>query len=260
VVARRLLLAGVAVAFLVAWAAYRWEVAPPPEVRGHRLAVGLGCVACHDLTGGPGAPNPGSREGHVPGWGGGNAMMYFPDEGDVAAWIRDGAPQRYRDSDAFRAERDRRLLAMPAYGPRISDRDLTDLTAFVNAVAGVAAPADGAAAEGYAVAERTGCFHCHGPGGLGGVDNPGSFAGYVPGWQGRGFRALVHDRDELVAWIRDGRTQRTDANPIARHFLRHQQLHMPTYRDHLSAAEIDAIAAYIESLAGPPGAGGPRAR
>jgi len=260
VVARRLLLAGVAVAVIVAWAAYRWETAPPPEVRGNRLALTLGCVACHDLSGGPGAPNPGSREGHVPGWGGGNAMMYFPHDGDVAAWIRDGAPQRYRDSDSFRAERDGQILAMPAYGTRISTGDLADLTAFVDAVAGVAAPADGAAAEGYAVAERSGCFRCHGPGGLGGVDNLGSFAGYVPGWRGRGFRALVHDRGELVAWIRDGHTARTDANPISRYLLHRQQLHMPAYRDHLSAAEIDALAAYIESLAGPLPPGAPPTR
>jgi len=177
--------------------------------------------------------------------------MYFPRVGDVAAWIRDGAPPRYRNSAAFREQQRRQAVTMSAYGPHLSGRDLTDLTAYVEAVAGVATPAAGAAADGYAVAARTGCFHCHGPGGLGGMDNPGSFAGYIPGWQGRGHRALVHDRAELVAWIRDGRTARTDANPVIRFFLARQQLHMPAYRDHLSGAEIDALAAYIESLAGP---------
>ena len=248
--ARRLLLTGVAVVIAVTWAAYRRETAPPPEVRGRRLAVEFGCVACHDLAGGPGAPNPGSREGHVPGWGGSNAMMYFPHEGDVAAWIRDGAPKTYRDSDAFQAQRRRQAVTMTAYGGRLSARDLADLTAFVNAVAAVDTPVDGPAAEGYAVAERTGCFHCHGPGGLGGMDNPGSFGGYIPGWRGRGYRALVRDRTELVAWIRDGRTERTDANPIIRLILARQQIHMPAYRDHLSAEEIEALVSYIESLNG----------
>jgi len=256
----RLLLAVAAVVIALAWATYQWETWPPPVVRGHRLAVTLGCAACHDLGGGPGAPNPGSREGHVPGWGGGNAMMYFPQEGDLAAWIRDGAPKTYRDSAGFRSQQERQALTMSAYGGRISKRDLADLTAFVNAVAEVTAPAEGTAAEGYAVAGRTGCFRCHGPGGLGGVDNPGSFAGYIPGWRGRGYRALVHDRAELVAWIRDGGTARTDANPIARFVLRRQQLHMPAYRDHLSTAEINAIVAYIESLNGPLSPGAPHNR
>ncbi len=244
----RLLLAAVAVTIVLAWAAYRWETWPPPVVRGHRLALSLGCGGCHDLAGGPGAPNPGSREGRVPGWGGGNAMMYFPEPGDVAAWIRDGAPKTYRDSAGFQAQQQQQALTMLAYGGRLSSRALADLTAFVEAVAETRAPADGAPAEGYAVAARTGCFHCHGPGGLGGIDNPGSFAGYIPGWHGRAYRALVRSRDELVAWIRDGRTERTDANPIARYFLRRQQLHMPAYRDHLKAAEIDALVAYIEAL------------
>ncbi|NCP96530.1 MAG: hypothetical protein COW73_03285 [Nitrospirae bacterium CG18_big_fil_WC_8_21_14_2_50_70_55] len=246
---RHLLVGSVLGALVLAWAAYRWEVAPPPEVRGRRLAARLACAACHDLAGGPGAPNPGSREGRVPGWGGGNAMMYFPNPGDMAGWIRDSAPTRYRDSAAFHAQRGRQLLTMAAYGPRLSPRDLADLVAFVSAVAGVAAPTAGAPAEGYAVAERSGCFHCHGAGGRGGVDNPGSFAGYVAGWWGHGYRALVHDRAELLAWIRDGYTARTHANPLLRRVLDRQQLHMPAYRAHLSEAEIEVLAAYIEWLA-----------
>ncbi len=244
----RLLFAAVAAVAALAWGVYRWETHPPPVVRGHRLALTLGCAACHDLGGGPGAPNPGSREGHVPGWGGGNAMMYFPKAGDLAAWIGEGAPERYRGSRTFREQQRRQALTMPAYGARLSRGELADLVAFVAAVAEVNAPAKGDAAEGYAVAARSGCFRCHGPGGLGGVDNPGSFAGYIPGWRGRGYRALVRDRGELIEWIRDGHPRRIEEGFLIRTLLERQQLHMPAYGDHLTGAEIDALAAYIAWL------------
>jgi mono/diheme cytochrome c family protein len=239
-------LCGVAAAAVAYWV----ESRPPPEVRGARLAYHLGCFACHDARGGPGTPNPGAAEGHVPGWGGGNAMMYITAEGDFAGWVLDGAPQRLRDSPSYQEKRAAAALHMPAYRGRISPRELADLEQFFEAVAGLAAPNSGDALHGYDVAEAKGCFGCHGPAGLGGVDNPGSFAGYIPGWKGRGYDALVKDRAELTEWIRDGVSRRAADHPAIGFFLRRQQLQMPAFRDHLSPEELGAIIAYIEWLNG----------
>lgn len=229
---------------------YGVESQPPPVVRGARLAHRLGCFACHDPRGGPGTANPGAQEGRVPGWGGGNAWMYITAEGDFAGWVLDGAPRRLRDSPSYQRKRAAMALRMPAYRGRISARELADLQAYFAAIAGLAAPDKGDALRGYDVAEEKGCFGCHGPAGLGGGNNPGSFAGYLPGWQGRGFDALVRDRAELTEWIREGVSRRTAAHPLIGFFLRRQQLQMPAYRDHLTPEELAAIIAYIEWLNG----------
>src|SRR5262249_56872173 len=55
-----------------AWIVYPWVrdfLFPPeetPAARGHQVAVGLGCFACHCPGGGGGVPNPGSKEGGGP--------------------------------------------------------------------------------------------------------------------------------------------------------------------------------------------------
>jgi len=231
-------------------AAYRIESRAPAVVRGARLAYHLGCFACHDPRGGAGTPNPGAQEGHVPGWGGGNAMMYITAEGDFAGWVLDGAPRRLLDSPSYQRKRAAMALHMPAYRGRISARGLADLRQFFEAIAGLAAPDAGDALRGYDVAEAKGCFGCHGAAGLGGGNNPGSFAGYIPGWRGRGYDALVKDRAELTEWIRDGVSRRAANHPVIGFFLRRQQLQMPAFQDHLSAEELAAIIAYIEWLNG----------
>jgi mono/diheme cytochrome c family protein len=228
--------------------AYWAESHPPPVVRGARLAQRLGCFACHDPRGGPGTPNPGAPEGRVPGWGGGNAMMYILAPDDFQAWVLDGAPRRLLDSPSYQSKRAARVLQMPAYRGRISAAQLSDLRAMFEAVAGLTAPAAGDALRGYDLAEAKGCFGCHGPAGLGGVNNPGSFAGYIPGWRGRGYAALVKDRAELREWIHDGVSQRAARHPVIGFFLRRQQLQMPAFGDHLTPDELDAIMAYIEWL------------
>jgi mono/diheme cytochrome c family protein len=93
---------------------------------------------------------------------------------------------------------------MPAYRGRISTTQLADLRAIIEAVAGPTAPEAGDALRGYDLAEAKGCFGCHRPAGLGGVDNPGSFAGFIPGWRGRGHAALVKDRAALRERSHDG--------------------------------------------------------
>jgi hypothetical protein len=104
------------------------------------------------------------------------------------------------------------------------------------------------AARGLEVAQRWRCFSCHGPAAAGGLSNPGSFAGFIPGWYGADFADLVRDRGEFDAWIREGQIPRLAQHPIASFFVRRQKLQMPTYKD-LTAEDLDALWAYAGWLA-----------
>ncbi len=74
-----------------------------PELRGRAVAVEMGCFACHGPAGTGGVPNPGSDEGEVPAWDGGNAMMYVKNEAEIREWILDGLPARLARRQAERA-------------------------------------------------------------------------------------------------------------------------------------------------------------
>src|SRR5438552_3529407 len=111
--------------------------------------------------------------------------------------------------------------------------------------------------RGADIAARSGCLSCHGPHGTkglpdpssgGGVPNPGSLKGYVPGWLGPDFLDLVRSDEELKQWIVEGRIDRLLASRLARHFLSGQRLQMPSYRSALSPDDTAAIVAYIHDL------------
>jgi mono/diheme cytochrome c family protein len=218
---------------------------PSAAQRGHALAQELGCHGCHGPGGTGGVPNPGSDEKEVPAWDGGTAMMYVESEEEIREWILDGAPQRLRESSP---EPDRGPfdlpLSMPSYREVVSDAELEDLVAYYKAVSNYGNMPDSARA-GYRVARRLGCFGCHGPAGLVGQRNPGSFKGYIPPWHGRDFGDLVRDDDELRGWILDGGIGRLEDNAIARFFTNRQKIQMPAYRDALAEGDLDALVAYI---------------
>src|SRR6266478_3578930 len=60
------------------------------------------------------------------------------------------------------------------------------------------------AARGRVTAARLGCFNCHGPGGRGGVPNPGSRWETVPGFGGQTLMMFVASEAELREYILDG--------------------------------------------------------
>jgi mono/diheme cytochrome c family protein len=60
----------------------------------------------------------------------------------------------------------------------------------------------------YQLAEDLGCHACHGPGGRGGVPNPGAGDGEVPAWDGGMAMMYVKNEDEIREWILDGRPWR----------------------------------------------------
>jgi mono/diheme cytochrome c family protein len=166
-------------------------------------------------------------------------------------------PARVRQDPEGRAALEAAAIRMPAWRERLSDDQVDDLVAYVRALAAADLPEDPAARKGHAVAERLGCFRCHGPGGRGGGNNPGSLKGYIPPWDGRDFAELVADEGELKAWILGGRPQRLQANPLARFFLDRQAIRMPAFRGQITEEELRALEAYIGWLrASEPGSGG----
>jgi mono/diheme cytochrome c family protein len=204
-----------------------------PVQRGADLALAKGCLACHA---GPGESPSLPRA--------------FTDLDDVERetlrdWILDGMPRRVRQDPELRAALDSAAIRMPAWRGRLSEAQVDDLIAYLRALASADLPDDPAIWAGHAVAERLGCFRCHGPGGRGASRNPGSLKGYIPPWDGRDFADLVEDEAELREWILDGRPQRLQANPLARFFLDRQAIRMRAFRGQIKEEELRGLQAYI---------------
>ena len=215
--------------------------------RGRRLAEANGCFACHGPEGIRGVPNPGRAEGKVPDYEG-SLMMYAENEEEIREWIRDGGTKSRFQSTSWIADRKHGVLRMPAYGERLSKREIDDLVAFVTARAGMPAPGDSLALYGRDRAEALGCFGCHGAGGSFSRPNPGSLKGYVASWASPDFLELARNRAEFGEWVEEGVARRLRDDPIAKFFLRIPPLHMPAYRDHLEAGDVDALWAYVQWL------------
>ena len=216
-----------------------------PAARGHRLAGELGCFACHGPGGGGGVKNPGSEEGTVPAFTERTQMMYVKNADDLREYVLDGAPRRKREDPDYRTKMEAALLRMPAYRPFVSAAQVEDLVTYLRATSGQVLPDEEQAARGADLATEYGCFSCHGPLGTGGLPNPGSFKGYVPGFWGADFDDLVRDDDELRRWITDGEIPRIAEHPIGKRFFRRQAIKMPALRDVLATADVQALMAYV---------------
>jgi mono/diheme cytochrome c family protein len=216
-----------------------------PAVRGHRLAVTLGCFACHGPGGRGGVPNPGSEEKEVPAFTERTQMMYVKSTDDLREYVLDGAPKRRREDPDYRAKMEAAALRMPAYRSLIDAEDVEDIVTYLRAASDQVLPDEAAAARGGELATELGCFACHGPLGSGGVQNPGSFKGYVPGFWGEDFDELVRDEDELRTWVADGELERIAQHPVGGRFFRRQAIKMPAYGRFVSEADIGALMAYV---------------
>ncbi len=219
-----------------------WRVrSDNPIRRGLARAQELGCFTCHGELGRRGIPIPGGDD-DVPRWDGSVWMMYVENDEDIRRYIVDGSPPKSPE------ERDT-AIPMPAYGDVVSANDVDDLVATFKVLAGMVAPERGTSARtGYDLAREWGCFSCHGAAGSGGLPNPGSFTGFVPGWYGADFRDLVRSREEFDTWVRDGSIPRLTEHPIAGFFLERQRLPMPSYRE-MTQEQLDSLWEYTRWLA-----------
>jgi len=179
-------------------------------------------------------------------------MMYVEDEDDIRRYILEGRPERAegqeREHGGDDHERHPDAIAMPAYGDVINESELEDLVATFKVLSGMIGPARGTSAKaGHDLAREWKCFSCHGAAGSGGLPNPGSFTGFIPGWFGADFNDLVGDRSEFDAWIRDGTIPRLSGHPIAKYFLARQRVTMPAYRE-ITPDQLDTLWAYAQWL------------
>lgn len=121
----------------------------------------------------------------------------------------------------------------------------------------VAAPALGAPVasddalvlKGQEVFNAKGCVYCHGPNGTGGVKNANSQGGEIPSLSkvAEGF-----SKDELkakvLAGVKEiGKEDEKGAEP---------PLYMPSWKGHITDEELDAVVAFLMSLAPKSAAGG----
>jgi cytochrome c len=224
----------------------RWT----PFMRGEALASKLGCFACHETRGLGSTPNLNSDLGIVPPISANGTMMFYAqNDEEIRQWISNGAPDRLREQRI--KLKDQAQLRMPAYKAFISEANLMDLTAYVKGMARQQLDMTPKAAAGYKLALKFGCFGCHGPFGLGGLSNPGSFKGYIPPWDGSDFLEIVRDKKELKEWILNGAIRRFENNPVARYFTTLQVIKMPAYKQVLKPGELDSLVDYITWLRKP---------
>jgi mono/diheme cytochrome c family protein len=238
-------------AVLVIGAAVAWKITTrphlPPAEKGRRLAADLGCFGCHGPEGHKGAPNPGRTDGTVPGFGG-VVMMYARGPEEIREWIANGVTDSKAESESWKKARDAGALVMPAFGERLSDREIDHLVAFVMAATGWPEPRDPDVVRGLRRAGELGCTGCHGPGGRLARPNASSLKGYIPSWDGADFSDLVRDRAEFGEWVEHGVNRRLERNPVARWFLNRAVLRMPAYERHLKPGDVDALWAYVQWL------------
>lgn len=240
-----------AIAAATPWALRRllWRWEQNPVLRGRLVAEAAGCPVCHRPYAGDEIPNPGSRWQSVPAFQGGNSLMYGATERrTIAEYVRLGAPARWLDNPVVAERLAGQRLRMPAYGGTLSDAEVADVTTYVAALEGVEPLGGEAAAPGRSLARRHGCLSCHGPEGAGGLPNPGSLGGFIPGFLGRNFPDLVRDRAEFGEWVLDGRSRRLEQNALVSYFWRRQKIAMPAYRDALGEAEVDQLWTWVQAV------------
>lgn len=223
-----------------------------PVRRGVQRAGELGCFACHGEMAQAGIVDPGDPEEGVPGWGGSVWMMYVQNDEEIRKYILDGSlddhtgPEDSENPEGAQASS--KAIHMPAYRQVLGGSDLDDLVAAFKVLSGMVKPAGGTPARrGRDLARKWDCEACHGAGGSGGLANPGSFTGFIPGWYGADFEDLVRDRAEFDAWVREGSVTRLNNHFLASRYLDSQRISMPTYRN-LRPSELDDLWAYTRWL------------
>ena len=106
----------------------------------------------------------------------------------------------------------------------------------------------GAVQRGYRVAQEHGCFGCHGPGGLTGLEDPGERVGGVPAFSSDDLKAYARNEGEIREWILDGVPKRLREDLEALGEEERPLIRMPAWRGILSDSEVDEVVAYIKAV------------
>lgn len=107
------------------------------------------------------------------------------------------------------------------------------------------------AERGRRIAERTGCFGCHGPGGLRGANNPGRVDKTVPNFQDD-VMMYAKTPDEVHEWIHNGVTKKKSASVTWRTERDRGALRMPAFKGRMNERDMDDVVSYVLASAGMP--------
>jgi len=114
-----------------------------------------------------------------------------------------------------------------------------------------------AAERGRRLAEKVGCFACHGAEGGRGTANPGRRDRSVPTWDGD-LMMFADGEQDVREWIRDGRPAERARSRSWQAQRDSGALRMPAFGRRLTRAQIDDLVACVRALAGEPGPQTPR--
>ncbi len=237
---------------------FRNEIFPERSAahRGAQVARSAGCFACHGAGGGNGAVNPSQGKtpddfSRVP-----SLLSESHTPQQLRQWIEDGISQEKLQSQAHMQAREQDAMKMPAFGERLSSHEIEGLMAYIALLQQrEAARNRPAQSPGEELARRFSCFTCHGELGQGGVENPSSLKGYIPGFFGSDFLALTQggDRQQVLEWIRDGAPESFLNQGFAglypvRYLTERQAIQMPAYKRHMSDQELETLTDYVLEL------------
>ena len=107
------------------------------------------------------------------------------------------------------------------------------------------------AERGRRIAERTGCFGCHGPGGLRGASNPGRTDKTVPNFTDD-VMMFAKTPDEIHEWIHNGVTHKKAESVTWRTERDRGVLKMPAFKGRMNEKEMDDLVAYVMAVSGMP--------
>ena len=108
-----------------------------------------------------------------------------------------------------------------------------------------------AAERGRRIAEATGCFGCHGPGGLRGSANPGRTDRTVPNFEGD-VMMFANSPEEIHEWIHNGVTAKRGESATWRAESRNGALRMPAFKGRISEDRMHDLVAYVMAVSGMP--------
>ena len=108
-----------------------------------------------------------------------------------------------------------------------------------------------AAERGRRLAERTGCFACHGPGGIRGAANPGRTDRTVPTFEGD-VMMYAKTPEEIHEWIHDGVTGKRSRSQTWREQRDRGALKMPAFKGRMSERQMEDLVAFVVASSGTP--------
>ena len=106
----------------------------------------------------------------------------------------------------------------------------------------------GAVQRGYRIADETGCFTCHGPGGHRGMPDPGHGLEDVPPWSGGILATYAENEGEIREWIVDGLPASVRKDPEQMKLRAKAVVRMPAFREILSDPQVADLVAYVKAV------------